>query len=434
MGPALGTAPARGPWGFRHHGTSRHQSPTSSHARCRAGNGEEQGRTVRAHNPATLPLKSPQQAAWHSPRLSQLPMARHRLENPTAKALLARPGAQLLARRTPAARGGSIITGPRGASSPPVAHARCRARNGEEGGRTLRARNPAMLPLKSAQQAAWHSPRLSQGPMAASPPRKSHSESFVDQTRGPALGTAPARGPWGFPHHGTSRRQSPTSTHARCRARNGEERGRTLHARNPATLPLKSPQQAAWHSSRLSQLPIAASPPRKSHSESFVDQTRGAALGTAPARFPWGFPHHGTSRRQSPTSAHARCRARNGKSGADPTRSQPRHAPAQEPPPAASRSPRLSQGPMVARCTLAGGHTAPLEPAPAQCSSSMFQLNARLRKLRFGRGGDVLGGEERRLLPSRFQSSMRRAQARAPGRAGRRACAQRGDRGRARHA
>ena len=152
MGPALGTAPTRGPCGFLHHGTSRRQSHTSAHAGCRAGNGEEWGRTLLARNPATLLLKSPQQAAWRSPRLSQ-------------------------------------------------------------------------------------------GPMAASPARKSHSESFVGQTQGPALGTAPARGPWGFRHHVTSRRQFPTSAQARCRAGNGEERGQTLRARNPATLALKSPHQ-----------------------------------------------------------------------------------------------------------------------------------------------------------------------------------------------
>ena len=221
MGPALGTAPARGPRGFRHHGTSRHQSPTSAHARCRAGNGEERGRTQHACNPATLPLKSPQQAAWRSPRLSQ-------------------------------------------------------------------------------------------GPMVASQPRKSHSKSFVGQTRGPALGTAPARGTWGFHHHGTSRRQSPTGAHASCRTWNGEERGRTQHARNPARLPLKSPKQAALRSPSLSQGPMVTSPPRKSHSESFVGQTLGLALGTATACGPWGFRHHGTSGRQSPTSTHARCRAGNG--------------------------------------------------------------------------------------------------------------------------
>ena len=100
---------------------------------------------------------------------------------------------------------------------------------------------------------------------------------------GPALGTAPARGPCGFRHYGTSRRQSPTSAHARCRVGNGEERGQTQHACNPATLPLKSPQQAASRSPGFSQGPMVVSPPRKSHSNSFVRQTRGPALGTAPA-------------------------------------------------------------------------------------------------------------------------------------------------------
>ena len=78
--------------------------------------------------------------------------------------------------------------------------------------------------------------------MVASPPRKSNSESFIRQTRGPALGTAPARGPWGFCHRGTSRRQLPTSAHAHFRAGNGEERGRTQRVRNPATFQLNSPQ------------------------------------------------------------------------------------------------------------------------------------------------------------------------------------------------
>ena len=90
--------------------------------------------------------------------------------------------------------------------------------------------------------AASRSPRFSQGPMVVSLIRKSHSESFVRQTRGPALGTAPAHGPWGFLHRGTSRRLTPTSAHAHIRAGIGEERGQTQRARNPATLLLKSPQ------------------------------------------------------------------------------------------------------------------------------------------------------------------------------------------------
>ena len=251
------------------------------------------------------------------------------------------------------------------------------------------------------------SPRLSHWPMAASPPRKSHSKSFVGQTRGPALGMVPSRDWWGFRHHKTSRRQSPTSGHACCRARNREERRRTLLARNPAMLPLKSTKQAAWRSPRLSQGPRAASPPRKSHSENFVGQTRGAALGTAPARGQWGCRHHGTSRRQSPTSAHSRCRAGNGEERGQTLRARnPTTLPLKSP-----REPhrvrRASvRGPWsaiaVARCTLAGGHTAPHDPPrplghPIVCSGSMRscenkgppQLPFHKGRRRIGRGGET---------------------------------------------
>ena len=40
----LGDALARGTWGLRARGTSGSQTPTSAHARFRAGNGEERGR------------------------------------------------------------------------------------------------------------------------------------------------------------------------------------------------------------------------------------------------------------------------------------------------------------------------------------------------------------------------------------------------------
>ena len=260
-GAALGTAPARGPWGFSHHGTLRRQSPTSAHTRCRAGNGEERGWTQRARNPATLLLKSPQQAAWRCPASVRGPWWRHRLENPTAKDLFTRPGAQPSARRPPAALGGSVITGPRGASHPPARTHAVGPGTGKSGG------GPSALvtPPRSRSRAPSKPHRvrpLSQGPMVASLFRKSHSERFVCQTRGPTLGTAPARGPWGFRHHGTSRRQSPTSAHAHCKAGNGEERGQTQRTLNPATLPLKSPQQAASRSPRLSQGPMVAAPPR----------------------------------------------------------------------------------------------------------------------------------------------------------------------------
>ena len=45
--------------------------------------------------------------------------------------------------------------------------------------------------LKLAKAVIYYIDKLSHGPMVASPPKKSHSESFL----GPALGTVPARGP-----------------------------------------------------------------------------------------------------------------------------------------------------------------------------------------------------------------------------------------------
>ena len=307
--------------------------------------------------------RAPSKLPGVRPASVRSPWSCHRLENPTAKALFARPGAQPSARHPRTAGGGSFIRGPRGASRPPTRMHAVGLGTGKSGG----GPSALAIPIRSRSKAPSkpHGVRPGQGPMVASPPRKSHSESFVGQTRGLALGTAHARRPWGFLyhgtsrrqsptsaharcragngeepgrtqalatppcsrsrsphgarpwpvgfcHHGTSRRQSPTSAHGRCRAGNGEERGRTLRARNPATLPLQSPQQAAWRSPRFSQKPMVLSPPRKSHSESFVWQTRGPALGTAPMRRRWGFRHHGTSRRQSPTRTHALCRAGNG--------------------------------------------------------------------------------------------------------------------------
>ena len=124
---------------------------------------------------------------------------------------------------------------------------------------------------------------------------------------GPALGEAPASGPWGFRHHGTSRRQTPTSAQARRRAGNGEERGRTPA---PATPPRSRSRAPTSRTASPPPQPGARGlvAPRESHSVSFA----GPALGEAPASGPWGFRHHGTSRRQTPTSAQARRRAGNG--------------------------------------------------------------------------------------------------------------------------
>ena len=138
-------------------------------------------------------------------------------------------------------RWGSVIEGPRGARCSPARTHALGPGTGKSGGGPSALATPPHS--RSRAPPASRPLRFSQGPMVASPPRKSHSERFVRQTRGPALGTAPARGPWGFCHHGTSRCQMPTSEHARFRARNSEQLGRTRRARNPATLGLKSPQQ-----------------------------------------------------------------------------------------------------------------------------------------------------------------------------------------------
>ena len=182
VGPALSTAPARGPWGFRHHGTPRRQSPTSAHA-VGPGTGKSGGGPSALATPPRSRSRAPSKPHRVRPASVNGTWSRHRLENPTAKALFTRPGAQPSARRRPAARGGSVITGPRGASRPPARRHTVGPGTGKSGGRPSALATHATLPLKSPQQAAWRSSRLSQGPMVASPPRKSHGESFVRQTQ-----------------------------------------------------------------------------------------------------------------------------------------------------------------------------------------------------------------------------------------------------------
>ena len=189
---------------------------------------------------ATLPRsRSRAPSKPHGIRLASVrgPWSRHHLENLTAKALRAQPSA----RRPPAARGGSVITEPRGARRPPARTHAVGPGMVKSGGRPY-----ALTTLKRSRSRAPSKPHglrptSVRGPWLLSPPRKSHSESFA----GPALGTAPARGPWGFRHDGTSRRQTPTSAHACCRAGNGEERGRTQQARNPALEPPASHMASA---------------------------------------------------------------------------------------------------------------------------------------------------------------------------------------------
>ena len=141
---------------------------------------------------------------------------------------------------------GSVITEPRGARRPPARKHAAGPGTGKSGGEPQRPQ-PRHAPALEPPQAARLPPRLSQGPAVSSPPRESHSVSFA----GPALGEAPASGPWGFRHHGTSRRQTPTSAQARRRAGNGEERGRTpapatpprSHSRAPTSRTASSPPQ-----------------------------------------------------------------------------------------------------------------------------------------------------------------------------------------------
>ena len=118
---------------------------------------------------------------------------------------------------------------------------------------------------------AIHRPHQA-GALFSIQPRNCQSASRFHQTRGPALGTAPAHGRLGFCACGTSGRQTTTSAHARFRAGNGEERGRTQHAPNPAMLPLANPP-AVSRPPCLSQGPMIASPPRNCHSASRFHQT-----------------------------------------------------------------------------------------------------------------------------------------------------------------
>ena len=94
----------------------------------------------------------------------------------------------------------------------------------------------------------------------------------------------------------------------------------------------------------LISLTSVSSPPRTSHSESGNSHRQGGCPRPA------GFRYHRTSRRQTPTSAHARCRAGNGEERGGPYALKPRHAPALEPPASrtASAPPRSGAHGLVA--------------------------------------------------------------------------------------
>ena len=141
------------------------------------------------------------------------------------------------------AHGGYKLAGPRGTRRPPARMHALGPGSGNSGG------GPSMLATlvrsRSRAPTASRSPRFSQVPMVASPIRKSHSESFVRQTRGPALGTAPARGPWGSVIQGPrGATRPPECTHA-LEPGTGKSGGGPS-ACNPATLPLKSPSRIAF--------------------------------------------------------------------------------------------------------------------------------------------------------------------------------------------
>ena len=228
MGPAHGEAR-----GFRHHGTSRRQTPTSAQARRRAGNGEERGEPQRSQ-PRYAPALEPPQAVRLPPRLSQGPA----VSSPPRESHSVSFAGPALREAPTSGLWGFRHHGTSRRLTPTSAQARRRAGNGEERGRTPALATPPRSRSRAPTSRTASSPPQS-GPAVSSPPRTSHSESIA----GPALGTAPASGPWGFRHHGTSRRQTPTRAQARRRAGNGEERGRTPALATPPRSRSRAPSK-----------------------------------------------------------------------------------------------------------------------------------------------------------------------------------------------
>ena len=148
---------------------------------------------------------------------------------------------------------------------------------------------------------------------------------------GPALGKAPASGPWGFRHHGTSRRQTPTSAQARRRAGNGEERGRTPALATPSRSRSRAPTSRT------------ASAPPQSGARGLV------AAQNIPQRNLCGpSPRQGARPRQVGVPSSRNLEAPDAHERAStPQGREPRHAPALEPPASRGAYARLSQGPMV---------------------------------------------------------------------------------------
>ena len=135
-------------------------------------------------------------------------------EHPTAKAWQAQPSA----RRPPAARGGSVITEPRGARR----HQRASTLQGQERGRAgadPTRSQPRHAPAIEPPQAARRPPLLSQGPMVSLPPRTSHSKELGGPS--PRHGARPR--PVGVP---SSQTLKAPDAHQRASTPQGRERGR----------------------------------------------------------------------------------------------------------------------------------------------------------------------------------------------------------------
>ena len=229
MGPALGEAPASGPWGFRHHGTSRRQTPTSAQARRRAGNGEERGRTPAPATPPRSRSRAPSKPHGFPPASARGPRSRRPPENPTAKALRAQPSA----RRPPAARGGSVITEPRGARRPPARKHAAGPGTGKSGGEPQRPQ-PRHAPALEPPASRTASPPPQPGARGLVAPQ------IIPQRKhcGPSPRHGARQRPVGVP---SSRNLEAPDAHQRASTPQGRERGRAganPSARNPATLPL----------------------------------------------------------------------------------------------------------------------------------------------------------------------------------------------------
>ena len=138
---ALGGSVITGP-----RGASR--PPARTHT-VRPGTGKSGGRPSALLTPPRSRSRAPSKPHRVRPASVRGPWSRHRLENPTAKALFARPGAQSSARHPPAARGGSVITGPRGASCPPARTHAVGPGTGKSGGGPSALATPACWPARA---------------------------------------------------------------------------------------------------------------------------------------------------------------------------------------------------------------------------------------------------------------------------------------------